>query len=84
MEKDCDDTAGEDGGGKQYGDWLRATPVKWKPSAESRTRWLEGGHSGGSKQGRSWENWRPASSSGKKKSLAVPKEPKQQGERVAG
>lgn len=44
---------------------------KWKVAAESRTRWSHGGTSGGSKQGQSWENWRPTTSADKHKSLAL-------------
>lgn len=55
VEKDCD-SCEETAGGKQFGDWLRITPNRWKGGNDQRNRWLEGGSGGSGKSGRTREN----------------------------
>lgn len=54
MEKGCDFCEVVES--KQYGEWLRATLVRWKSPVEQRGRWSDGNSSEGCRQGRSWES----------------------------
>jgi len=56
VEKECDSCVEEEVGFKQFGDWLRVTPTRWKGQGDQRQRWSEGGSSGSGKFGRSRES----------------------------
>lgn len=53
VEKECDACVEEVVGSKQYGEWLRVTPTRWKGQGDQRHRWSEGGSSGSGKLDRS-------------------------------
>jgi hypothetical protein len=36
VEKECDSCVEEEAGNKQYGDWLRVTPTRWKGQGDQR------------------------------------------------
>lgn len=72
VEKDCDVAVGDEACERQYNDWLRAHTTKARMPAESRSQWSGGGGSlGGSKQGRSGENWQSNFGKDKERSMAA-------------
>ena len=56
VEKECDSCVELEAGCRQFGEWMRVTPSRWKGQGDQRNKWSEGRNSGSGKVGRSKEN----------------------------